>query len=336
MNGRVEIDIEIYKKIEEQLINYPNYIISWYYYLKANDQSAMTCRDYIHKVIQFLKFNDKDINNIQLNNLNENIIIQYMNNIKYKTDGSETSVSYRQSVWSCLNNFYKFLYNRNLIQINYFDASGVKRAKGNDLDRINRNRTLLTQEDFKNILNMIEQGVGSNKAKGYQKSFKNRDKAILLIFMTTGIRKTALEEINVSDIDFDNHKLYSIDKGHKLHEYYLNDEVIETLNKWIIDRYFILGQKNDGALFISNDNKRMHGNTIAKLVDKYAYAALGYHISPHKLRSGFASIMYEQTGDIEFVRRVIGHSQISTTQRYIVTNNGEREEAAEMMNQLLA
>ena len=107
----------------------------------------------------------------------------------------------------------------------------------------------------------------------------------MLIFMTTGVRKTALEEINIEDIDLDNNILYVTDKGHKRHEYYLNDKTIAAIKDWINDRYYLIGNDN-GALFISRDNKRMCGNSIAKLVNKYAYEALGYHISPHKLRSG--------------------------------------------------
>ena len=78
----------------------------------------------------------------------------------------------------------------------------------------------------------------------------------------------------------------------------------------------------------------MHEMTFSELVDKYAYKALGYHISPHKLRSGLASILYEEKHDIEFVRRVIGHSNVATTQRYIVTNNAEREETANIMGNI--
>lgn len=335
MNGRVEVDMDIFKKIEKQIINYPEFIISWYYYLKANEQSAMSCRDYINKITRFLESVNDDINKIDINTLNENIITQYMISIKYKTDGSETSISYRQGVWSCLNNFFKFLYTRKLISDNYFESASIERPKGNDLDRINRNRILLTKEDFKNILNTIENGVGSSKAKGYQKTYKNRDKAIFLIFMTTGMRKTALEEININDIDFEKNMLYSIDKGHKTHTYFLSNDVLEVINNWIVDRKNIIKNNETDALFISNENKRMHGNSIAKLVDKYANEALGYHISPHKLRTGFASIMYEETGNIEFVRRVIGHSQVSTTQRYIVTDNSEREEAANIISNIL-
>lgn len=335
MNGRVEKDMKIFKQLEGKLNDYPQFITSWYFYLKANKQSAMTCRTYINIITYFLEFVNKDIKSVSVNDFNEDMITMFFLKVQIKNKETETSISYRQCVWSCLNNFFKFLYKRKIIDNNYFELSGIERPKGNDLERINNNRILLNQSDFAKILQAVDNGVGSNKAKGYQEKYKNRDKAILMIFMTTGIRKTALEEINVTDINFDTNTLSIIDKGHKSFTYYLTDDTINVLHKWLIDRYFILGKKDNGALFISKEKKRMCGNSIVKLVDKYATAALGYHISPHKLRSGLASIIYEETGDIEFTRRVIGHSNITTTQRYIVTNNGERKEAANIMANLL-
>lgn len=334
MNGRVENDFKIFKSIENNLVNYPDYITDWYYYLKANDQSATTCRDYINKVKSFLQSINEEIKDIDLKKLNEDDVVKYFIDIQYKKNGEEISDSYKQGIWSCLNNFFDFLKSRNMIETNLLISSKIKRPQNKDLKRINNNRRLLTTDDFNKILCMVDKGVGSKKAKGYQEKYKNRDKCIMLIFMTTGIRKTALSEINIEDINFDKRILYVTDKGHIVHDYYLNDDTIKSLKEWMYDRSQIMNN-NTGALFISKEKKRMCGNSITKLVDKYAYAALGYHITPHKLRSGLASIMYEQTGDIEFVRRVIGHSNVSTTQRYIVTDNKEREKASDIMLNLL-
>ena len=334
MNGRVENDIRIFKTIEKQLLEYPTYISSWYFYLKANKQSAMTCRDYLYKIKNFLLFIDDEIKYVKLEDINEDIIVRYFISIQYKDDGTETSDSYKQGIWSCLNNFFDFLEGRNYINRNVLKTSRIKRPKNKDLERINQNRKLLTREDFLKILEAVDQGVGSKKAMGYQKKYKNRDKLIMLIFMITGMRKTALMEINIEDIDVNNKTLTIIDKGHKVHNYYLNDMAIDLYNKWIEDRYFLIGNI-EGALFISKENKRMCGNSISKLVDKYSQAALGYHISPHKLRSGFISILYEEKHDVEYVRRVVGHSNVTTTQRYIVTNNDERKEAVDILGSLL-
>ena len=79
----------------------------------------------------------------------------------------------------------------------------------------------------------------------------------------------------------------------------------------------------------------MSASTIKYLVYKYTERALGKALSPHKLRAGYCSILYNQTHDIEFVRRAVGHANVATTQRYIVTNGSEKKKVAEIMGSLL-
>lgn len=342
MSGRVNDEIKKFKLIEEKIINYPDFVIEWYYNLKANENSSATCTDWVNKVKQFLYFINPDITKITPKDITEDIINKYFIKIQTKKEiingkefYSNTSDSYRQCIWSCLNNLFNYLADRNIMSQNIILAANIKRPKNKDLDRINRDRILLTKDDFKKILSTINTGTGSKKARTYQNKYKNRDLSIMLIFMTTGIRRNALREINTEDIDIEKKKLTVIDKGYKLHEYKLNDQTLKAIDDWMTDRFFLLGGEDvEDALFISRDNKRMSGTSIAELVDKYAYEALGYHVSPHKLRSGLASILYEEKHDIEFVRRVIGHSNVATTQRYIVTNNAEREETANIMGNI--
>ena len=89
------------------------------------------------------------------------------------------------------------------------------------------------------------------------------------------------------------------------------------------------------ALFISNVGNRISEAELERMIKDRSKKALGKSFSPHKLRAGFVTIMYEHTHDIEKVRRMVGHSNATTTQRYIVTENQEKEEAASIMENLL-
>ena len=71
------------------------------------------------------------------------------------------------------------------------------------------------------------------------------------------------------------------------------------------------------------------------MIQKYTEQALGKPLSPHKLRAGFCSILYSKTHDIEFVRRAVGHSNIATTTRYIVTDGSERRKASKLLRDIL-
>lgn len=338
MNGRIENDLSIYNWCEIQLHEFPIYVRKWYWYLKANETTAMSCKQYLSILKKFLTYIDSDIKCIRLDVFTEELVTNYFISTKFVTKNkggkailTESSDSYRQGIWSCLNSFFNYLESQSIIEKNIIKAAQIKRPKNRDLERINRDRILLTIEDFKKIINAIEMGVGSEGSRKYQHKYKNRDMSIMLLFMSTGMRKTALREINVDDLDFENRKVIVIDKGHKIHEYSLSEELIDYLKDWLIDRKLYLGANKTDALFISRDLNRISGQSITELVDKYAYAALGYHISPHKLRSGLASILYNEKHDPEFVRRVIGHAKIDTTMRYIVTDNKEREETADFV-----
>lgn len=331
MNGRVSLNNKIAKEIEDKLNNYPDFLCDFYYGLRASNKQITSCREYLNKAINFLESIDSDVNNINPENITRQNVNKYMIGIQTKTDNKgnikETSDSYQLSVWYALRSFFDYLKRNEYIKENYM--LNIDKPKNRDLARINSKRLLLTERDFVKILNSVESGVGDYIAKSRQ--IKERDMAIMVLLMTTGMRRTALTTINIDDIDFDTQTLKVIDKGNKFQEYYLSDEVIYIIQKWIDKRSTLPTIKDENALFISRQGNRCSGHTIFYLVEKYCEDALGYKVSPHKIRAGFCSQMYEATGDIEKVRRMVGHSDVSTTQRYIVTENKERIESAQLM-----
>ena len=336
MKGRIENELKLENTIFNTLSRMPDYVTEWYYNLKASNKEASSCNDFINKLKRFLMFIDDDIKNIKPEDITLAHTERYFIFIQRKKDKYNkivyTSSSYQYGIWCALHNFFKFMVSRKYMCENYVDY--IERPKNNDLDKINKNRILLTKKDFNKIINSVNKGVGSNKAIAHQQKFKSRDLSIIMLFMTTGIRREALSEINIEDLDLKEKRLVVIDKGMKTHICTLSDKVIDNLNEWLYLREFI-NKENSNALFISGNGKRMTGSAIYKLVEKYCDDALGYHVSPHKLRSGFCSILYEEKGDIEFVRRAVGHSNISTTQRYIVTTNKEKAEASNLISSFL-
>lgn len=334
MNGKLEVENKIEERIKHNLNDCPDYVYDWYMNLKANNNTPATCYDYLNKVKQMLM----SYGNIpDVKDLTQRHTIEYFDTIQKIKDRKGnikySSSSYQQSVWCALSNFFDYLYKIKLIPNNYMET--IKRPKNKDEERLKQERVLLTKRDFHNILKMVDKGVGNPTAKKIQSKTRSRDKLIICLFMTTGMRKTALTEINVEDIDLDNKTLQIIDKGNKYHIYYLSDDVAAYVNKWIEDRDKIPNGNKSSALFISDSGKRLTGNAIVKIVQKYSDGALGYSISPHKLRAGFCSILYKEKHDIEFVRRSVGHSQTRTTQRYIITDNKEKKEASEIMKNLI-
>ena len=320
MDGRLQSELNIEHRTDDKVKAMPDYVNRWYLNLKASRKTAATRRDYVNKIHHFLSYINSDVSTVSLKDINEQNVTEYFLSIQTKEINGEisyTSDSYQGTVWSCLDSFLGYLYNNKLISQNYI--RNINKPKNRDLDRINAHRVMLTEKDFKKVIKAID-------TEGNER-LRIRDRAIVLLYMNTGMRKTALGNIILDDLDLDKKMLVIIDKGTKRHTYPLNDGMVQALQDWIDIR----GESEDNHLFLSMRNRGISGNALENIVKKYTERGLGYGVSPHKLRSGYCSILYKKKRDIEFVRRCVGHANITTTQRYIVTNGEEKERAAEIM-----
>lgn len=327
MQGRIENDLKREAKIQQMLAELPEYVSEWDTSLHASHKTTTTRNSYIMCVRSFLEFVDKDVSKVTIDDLTRVIVQKYFISKETKNVNGqimETSDSQRCLIWFALNSLFSYLKMVNKIEENPIDI--VDRPKNHDLDRIKHERKLLTEEDFHKILKAVDY----SSCHVYRRW---RNKLILLLFMTTGMRRTALTEINIEDIDYNTNTLVIEDKRRKIHTYPLSNLVMKYLDKWLIDRKKFLHKlgRESNALFVNSDGERISGYGIDFIVRKYSKIALGYEISPHKLRAGYTSILYNKTHDIEFVRRAVGHENASTTQRYVVTDNTEREKASEMI-----
>jgi len=323
LDGRIENEFKIDESIDKMLKDLPDYVSEWNLNLKASRKTASTRKDFIMKIRLFLRSIDSyDTKAILPSAITAKTVTEFFISSQTKmVKGTRqyTSDSYQQTIWSCLNNFLDFMQKKNYIQDNHIRY--ITRPSNHDLDRINRDRVLLTAKDFKKIIGQFE---------GRHDDMSVRDKAIMLLFMNTGMRKTALANINISDIV--DRTILVTDKGNKTHEYLLNDATANAIYDWLQVR--ARQSVDHDHLFVSNRGNKMSGNALYSLVEKYTKAALGKAVSPHKLRSGYCSILYKKTGDIEFVRRAVGHANAATTQRYIVTKGEEKKKAAEIMGSI--
>ena len=190
----------------------------------------------------------------------------------------------------------------------------------------------LEVDEVVKILNISEEGSGmTTMEKGFHKHTKERDFALLSLFLGTGIRISECVGLNVDDIDFENNAFTITRKGGSRVILYFNDEVKEALEKWMVIRNNNKEiPKDEKALFISLQNKRMGVRAVEKLVKKYAsYAAPLKKITPHKLRSTYGTNLYRETNDIYVVASVLGHKDVNTTRKhYAAMSEDIRREAA--------
>lgn len=324
MNGREERELQLERKIKT-VINQNGdkpYLIGYYHYL--NDMAKSSIYTYIKYVVNFMKWcNKKNVKDITMDDYTS-----YLFSLK------RTTSAYQIAVYSALKKFSAYL-----------KANGTNPNDG--MQYIKRPKAIESQKtkDRREKAYLkegeIEQYI-SNVKKGSRKKYKNnptwqsRDTLIVLLFLNTGMRASALCAVNVEDINFDEQELYVTDKGSKVIKYYLPDALMPYLTDWIEKRAIFLNGVEEDALFISNRKDRMQYITLYHIIRQYASDIEGKIISPHKLRATYGTTLYEETHDIVFVQKAMNHNSSHTTELYIRgKNDSSKVKAAGIMSKFI-
>jgi len=143
-----------------------------------------------------------------------------------------------------------------------------------------------------------------------------RDRAIMELFYSSGLRLAELAGLDTRDIDFGDHLVYVTGKGNKQRVIPIGTPAIQALNVWL-ERRDKLGFFEQSALFISQQGRRLGVRAIQKRLNHWGQQqGISDKVYPHRLRHAFASHMLESSGDLRAVQELLGHEDISTTQIY--------------------
>ncbi len=143
-----------------------------------------------------------------------------------------------------------------------------------------------------------------------------RDRAILELIYSSGLRLAELIGLNMGDIDFGDRIITVTGKGKKMRSIPVGRHAIKAIDKWLKIRKKMVNE-NEDALFISNRGKRISPRSVQERLKQWAIKqGLPSHVHPHMLRHSFASHMLESSGDLRAVQELLGHADISTTQVY--------------------
>lgn len=331
MNGRLENQIKLEKYMERMLEGQPRVIQD--YYSSINNKTHNTRRVYLDRVIAFcdyLKTNEIYVENTEeLKYIKPSTIDKYFEAIKYKDDKQQISDSYRTVLISAIKSFFKFL-----IKDGYIDSNPAA-----DIEPIRSRKelpiTYLTPEEVSIIMNNILEGVGNDRAKSKQLNWKDRDYAIIYLLLHSGLRVTALTEINVENIDFENLTIRVIEKENFTREIFISEETSQVLRRWLRKRNELVedNANSTDALFISNERTRISTSTINDLIKKYTYN-IDKKITAHKMRSTFAVNGYNATNDIYVVSQTLGHIRVETTKRYVQPSEEKKRNLIDKMSEI--
>jgi integrase/recombinase XerC len=142
-----------------------------------------------------------------------------------------------------------------------------------------------------------------------------RDRAILELFYSSGLRLTELVDLNLNDIDLHDGLVTVTGKGRKTRSLPIGSFAVDALQHWLSLRGDIASATE--AVFLSQRGQRLGQRAIQLRLKKHSVQqGMAQQVHPHMLRHSFASHMLESSGDLRAVQELLGHANISTTQIY--------------------
>lgn len=328
---------DIYLQCEALEKELPSFLRGYFAYLKGN-VLPMTRLAYLHDVKFFFQYliSETDLtraetpSRISLEDLQEiqaadvNMFIDYCR--RYKVETENTVYMYENTnktlarKKSSVSVLFKYLYRDGLVEKNItdgFDPIRVPKPGEKEIKALQDDEVMI-------MLDAVTSGAGLTKhEKCYWQKTKLRDKAILIMFLTYGLRLSELQQLNVSSFNFGRGEFKIYRKRGKESIMPLNNSVTAVIHDYIDNERLPddrLEEQHKDALFLSLQGKRMTDRQIRELVKKYTSIALktshsaGY--SPHKLRATAATSLIGRGNSIFDVAALLDHEQVTTTQLY--------------------
>jgi integrase/recombinase XerC len=212
---------------------------------------------------------------------------------------------------SALRTFLRYLRREGLIED---DPAALARAPRREI-------TLpahLTEPEMLQLLAMPDEAAALGR----------RDRAILELFYASGLRLSELVGLDVEDVNLTARMVRVMGKGSKERLVPFNKATERAIRAWLKDRIGIArdfgparAKEKRDPLFVNYRGTRLTGRSVHRLVHRYVtQCSTQFGISPHALRHSFATHLLQRGADLRAIQELLGHSRISTTQRYTHVN----------------
>lgn len=198
--------------------------------------------------------------------------------------------------------FFEFLIRRGEMKSN--SAKLVPSPKGEK-----RLPTFLTVDE---VVKLVE-------APGSDNAYESRDRAILELLYSCGLRVSELVGVNLNDLDLESMSVKVLGKGNKERLVPLGSKASSAIKIYLIQRLDL--KPKEDYLFVNSRGGRLTTRSIDRIIKKYAaISGIPKNISPHVLRHTFATHLLGGGADLRAIQEMLGHKSLSTTQRYTHTS----------------
>lgn len=275
-------------------VNMNNYYAEYVEFLNKKNSSANTKESYLRDIQIFLRY-IKSID-CNFNNVNEEIIASFIDQLK--SNGKSNSTINRQI--SSIRGYYKFL-----ISVGLMENNPAKSAK------INKTDVKLPKILSKDEIDLLLAQPMITDPKGC------RDKAMLELLYSTGIRVTELINLDINDVDL--HTGVITLAGIKgVRKITLNTNAIVAISDYIFrTRSYLVEIQEQGALFVNLNGNRLTRQGFWKIIKNYSEkAGIKTELTPHTLRHSLALHLLQNGVDKNDLKIIMGYSDVASTQIY--------------------
>jgi integrase/recombinase XerC len=288
---------------EEAFVNYLRY---------ERNMSPETIRAYEKDLHQFMRFFSRGdgvpVSPAEITSLQ---IREYLTDLREKNYQKTTVVRKLATIRS----FYKFLLKKGHVTTNPLTEIQTPKVE-------KRLPHFLAVEEVEKLLAAPQGG-------GFQ---ANRDRAILEVLYSTGLRVSELTSLNVTDVDITGEILKARGKGRQERIMPVGRPALESIRQYIESRSTVsrINESDPDALFLNRFGDRLSSRSIRKILDKYIrVTGLDERTSPHTLRHSFATHLLNRGANLRMVQELLGHKHLSTTQIYTHVTTGAMKAALE-------
>lgn len=258
--------------------------------------SDHTMDAYKRDINQYLMY----LGDLDLQNLSDVKSTHVRDYIRVLNDGGMAPASISRII-SSIRTYYRFLSSENILNENpVLLINNPKLPK--------KLPDVLSEKEISLIINAIQESS----------QFYQRDKAIIEMLYSCGIRVTELCNLEMSNLFIDEDLIRVMGKGNKERLLPLGARTKKYVNKYIMhSRNSHIKKSGSSFVFVSRNGNQLTRAMINIILNKWTQVSgLKKSVSPHKLRHSFATHLLEGGADLRFVQALLGHSDISTTQIY--------------------
>ena len=267
------------------------------YLLLEKNYSQHTVTAYINDIGFFESFLSNEFEDDNLLLINYNQIRSWIVSL---SDDGISNASINRKV-SSLKSFYKFL-----LKTKQIDTSPLLKHKA--LKAPKKIQIPFSEKELDMVLNQIM----------YKEGFEGvRDKLIVDLFYTTGIRRTELINLKIQNVDLSNKTIKVIGKRNKERIIPILTIIEEQIKKYLSERSSIQEVKESEYFFLLSNGVKLNDSFVYRLINYY-FSNVSEKVkkSPHILRHTFATHLLNNGADINSVKELLGHSSLASTQVY--------------------